>query len=448
MIPVIDASQCATIDGLLPEPHAMPTPDTNHLFRYTHEFSDTIITAARGACVYDRDGREILDFTSGQMSAILGHAHPEIVATVNEAVARLDHLHSSFLSDVVIDFADALSGLLPESLSRVLPLSTGGESNEAALRMAKLATGRYEVVAFDRSWHGVTGGASAATFNGARRGYGPPVPGVLALPAPHAYRSPFASNGGYDWRSELDWGFESIDRQSTGSLAAMIAEPILSSGGIIEPPDGYLSALAEHCRARGMLLVFDEAQTGMGRTGDRFAFEHEGVVPDILTLSKTLGAGLPLSATVASAEVERACHEHDFLFYTTHAADPLPAAVGRKVIEVLVRDRLEERARELGRYMKGILRDLQQRHEPIGDVRGRGLLLGVELVKDRHRKEPAHELGAAVGRRCIELGASLNIARQSSAHVFRIAPPLTVTREQIDTAMAILDQALSESTRL
>ena len=167
-------------------------------------------------------------------------------------------------------------------------------------------------------------------------------------------------------------------------------------------------------------------------------------MPDIPTLSKTLGAGLPLFATVAAAEVEQACHEHDFLFYTTHAADPLPAAVGRKVIDILVRDRLEERARESGRYMKGILRDLQQRHEPIGDVRGRGLLIGVELVKDRHRKEPAHALGAAIGRRCIELGASLDIARQASAHIFRIAPPLTVTRDQIDTAMANLDQALTE----
>ena len=422
----------------------MPTPDPEHIFRYTSEFSETVISSAEGAYVRDRDGRRILDFTSGQMSAILGHAHPEIVATVGEAVSRLDHLHSSFLSDVVIEFANALSGLLPESLSRVLPLSTGAESNEAAIRMARLATGRYEIVAFDRSWHGMTGGASAATFMGARRGNGPPMPGVLALPAPHPYRSPFASGGEYDWRSELDWGFESVDRQSTGSLAAMIAEPVLSAGGIIEPPDGYLTALAEHCRARGMLLVYDEAQTGIGRTGDRFAFEHEGVVPDILTLSKTLGAGLPLSATVASADVERECHERDFLFYTTHVADPLPAAIGKKVIEILVRDRLDARARELGGYMKGILRDLQQRHEPIGDVRGRGLLLGVELVEDRHRKEPAHALGAAVGRRCIELGASLNIARRASAHVFRIAPPLTVTHDQIDAAMSILDQALTE----
>ncbi len=422
----------------------MSLSEAVHVFRYTNEFSDTIIASADGAVVRDRDGREILDFTSGQMSAILGHAHPEIVATVRDAIERLDHVHSSFLSDPVIDLANALSDLLPDTLSKVLPLSTGGESNEAALKMAKLATGRYEIVAFDRSWHGITGGAGSATFNGARRGYGATIPGVLALPTPHAYRSPFASNGKYDWRTELDWGFESIDRQSTGSLAAMILEPILSSGGVIELPDGYLTALAEHCRARGMLLIYDEAQTGLGRTGDRFAFEHEGVVPDILTLSKTLGAGLPLSAAIASAELEEACYENDFLFYTTHTADPLPAAVGAKVVEIVVRDRLEERARELGAYMKGILLDLQQRHEAIGDVRGRGLLLGIELVEDRHGRNPAHELGHAVGRRCIELGASLNIARQASAHIFRIAPPLTVTRGQIDTAMAILDQALTE----
>ncbi|MYE58972.1 MAG: aminotransferase class III-fold pyridoxal phosphate-dependent enzyme, partial [Alphaproteobacteria bacterium] len=191
-------------------------------------------------------------------------------------------------------------------------------------------------------------------------------------------------------------------------------------------------------------LIYDEAQTGLGRTGDRFAFEHEGVVPDILTLSKTLGAGLPLSATVASAALEEACYENDFLFYTTHTADPLPAAVGAKVVEILVRDRLEERARDLGAYMKAVLLDLRQRHECIGDVRGRGLLLGVELVEDRHSKAPANQLGHEVGRRCIELGASLNIARQASAHIFRIAPPLTVTRGQIDTAMDILDRALTE----
>ncbi len=235
-----------------------------------------------------------------------------------------------------------------------------------------------------------------------------------------------------------------IDRQSTGQLAAVIVEPILSSGGIIELPEGYLCALQEKARERNMLLILDEAQTGMGRTGDNFAFQRDGVVPDILNLSKTLGAGMPLAATITTSEIERHCHDKGFLFYTTHAADPLPAAVGRKVVEIVMRDRLAERARDLGGYLKDQLRDLQQRHPIIGDVRGRGLLLGVELVSDRRAKTPALEAGMAISQRCLELGACLNIGRRSMASVFRIAPPLTATRDEVDRAMAIFDQALGE----
>jgi len=415
-----------------------------HVFRYGGDFADQHIQRAKGSYIYDSDGREILDFTSGQMSGILGHGHPEIVDVVHEMAANLDHLHSSFLSDPVIDFADALAAMLPEGLERVLPLSTGGESNEAALRMAKTYTGGFEVVAFDRSWHGVTGGAAAATYSGGRRGHGPTLPGVLTLPTPHAYRSPFNRDGDYHWREEFEFGWDMIDRQSTGQLAAVIVEPILSSGGIIELPEGYLAALQEKAQARGMLLILDEAQTAMGRTGDNFAFQRDGVVPDILCLSKTIGAGLPLSATVTSAAIEKDCYDKDFLFYTTHAADPLPAAVGCKVVEIVQRDRLAEKARDLGGHLKSQLLDLQQRHPAIGDVRGRGLLLGVELVRDRQTKAPAPEFGAAVSQRCLELGACLNIGRRSMAGVFRIAPPLTVDRDDIDRAVAILDQALSE----
>ena len=416
----------------------------NRVFRYGGDFAEQRIVRADGPYIYDDTGREILDFTSGQMSGILGHGHPEIVAVVQEMVAELDHLHSSFLSDPVIEFADALAAMLPPELDRVLPLSTGGESNEAALRMAKTHTGGFEVVAFDRSWHGVTGGAAATTYAGGRRGHGPTVPGVLTLPTPHAYRSPFNRDGDYDWRQEFEFGWDMIDRQSTGQMAAVIVEPILSAGGIIELPEGYLSALQEKARARGMLLILDEAQTGMGRTGNNFAFERDSVVPDILCLSKTLGAGLPLSATITSAEIEQDCVDKDFLFYTTHAADPLPAAVGKKVVEILLRDRLAERSRELGDYLKSLLLDLQQRHPAIGDIRGRGLLLGVELVADRATRAPAPEIGAAVSERCLELGACLNLGRRSMAGVFRIAPPLTVGRGEIDRAIAILDQALSE----
>jgi len=418
--------------------------ERSSVFRYGGDFADQCIVRAKGSYIYDRDGREILDFTSGQMSGILGHGHPEIVAVVQDMVADLDHLHSGFLSDPVIVFADALADMLPDGLDRVLPLSTGGESNEAALRIAKTYTGGFEIVAFDRSWHGVTGGAAATTYSGGRRGHGPTVPGVLTLPTPHAYRSPFCRDGDYDWRTEFEFGWDMIDRQSTGQLAAVIVEPILSSGGIIELPKGYLSALREKAHERGMLLILDEAQTGMGRTGNNFAFERDGVVPDILSLSKTLGAGLPLSATITTPAIEQLCYDKGFLFYTTHAADPLPAAVGRTVVEIVIRERLAARARDLGEYLKTQLRDLQQRHEIIGDVRGRGLLLGVELVTDRQTKTPAHEVGMAVSQRCLELGACLNIGRRSMASVFRLAPPLTTTREEIDRAIAIFDQALRE----
>ena len=420
---------------------------THHVFRYGGDFAEFIVHRADGACVYGFDGRPVLDFTSGQMSGILGHSHPEIVATLQDAAAELDHLHSSFLSEPVLRLAETLSEILPDSLSKVLPLSTGGESNDAALRMAKMTTGGFEVVAFDRSWHGVTGGAASSTFSGARQGYGPTLPGALALPTPDAYRSPFVTDGHYNWREELDFGFDMLDRQSVGRFAALIAEPILSAAGIIELPTGYLKALKEKCNERGMLLILDEAQTGLGRTGDRFAFEYEGVTPDILTLSKTLGAGLPLSATITSADIEQRCHDQGYIFYTTHAADPLPASVGAKVIEIIVRDALWERARDLGNYMKEQLLELKQRHENIGDVRGRGLLLGVELVEDRESKTPARDLGVNVSKRCLELGASLNIGRYSMANIFRIAPPLTVTREQIDTAVTILDQALDENRK-
>ena len=316
-----------------------------HLVRYGSPFVPRIIKRANGSYVYDEDGTAILDFTSGQMSSILGHSHPDIVSTVSTAVATLDHLYSGMLSVPLVELARTLAATLPAPLSKVLLLTTGAESNEAAIKMAKLYTGNYEVVSFDRSWHGMTSGAASATFSAGRRGYGPPMPGNLTLPTPNAYRSPFRhTDGTYDWRSELEYGFAIVDAQSSGSLAACLIEPILSSGGIIEPPPGYLRRLKELCVERGMLLIVDEAQTGIGRTGPMYAHQRDGIVPDLLTLSKTLGAGLPVAAVVTSEEIETVCHERGFLFFTTHVSDPLAAAVALTVLTVVDRDGLVERA--------------------------------------------------------------------------------------------------------
>ena len=416
-----------------------------HLVRYGGDFVPIIAERAEGSFMWDAAGRRILDFCSGQMSAILGHSHPEIVDVVRRGIGELDHLYSTILSRPVVDLAALLAELAPGKLERVLLVSTGGESNDAAIRMAKLATGKHEIVGLSRSWHGVTGGAASSTYSSSRRGYGPAHVGAFMLPAPDAYRSRFIrDDGSYDWRSELDFGFDLIDRQSTGALAACIAEPILSSGGVLEPPEGYMAALAAKCRERGMPLIFDEAQTGLGRTGHLFACERDGVAPEFLTLSKTLGAGLPLAAVLTTPEIEETCHERGFLFYTTHASDPLPAAVGLKVLEVVLRDKLTERARELGDYLRQGLLSLQQRHECVGDVRGRGLLVGLDLVKDRATRAPASDLAQRVARTCLELGMMTSVVRGGYG-IFRIAPPITISKAEIDLALDIFDRAITKS---
>ncbi|EJN02115.1 aspartate aminotransferase family protein [Phyllobacterium sp. YR531] len=421
------------------------TSARKHLIRYGGVFEPLIIDRAQGSFVYDADGRAILDFTSGQMSAILGHGHPEISEVVTHHVRNLDHLFSGMLSRPVVDLASELARIAPGNLERSMLLTTGGEANEAALRMAKLATGGWEVVSFAQSWHGMTAAAASATYSAGRKGYGPPAVGSFAIPVPNSYRPAFERSGEADWRAELDYAFSLVDQQSTGNLAAFLAEPILSSGGIIELPTGYLAALKSKCEERGMLLILDEAQTGIGRTGLMFACERDGVTPDILVLSKTLGAGLPLSAVLTTAEIEERCHERKFLFYTTHVSDPLPAAVGLKVLEIVQRDGLVNRAAEAGNILTGKLRDLQQRFECIGDVRGRGLLLGMEIVADRESKQPAPELGARITRRCMELGLSMNIVQlPGMGGVFRIAPPLTVSNEELELGVNILERAIAE----
>ncbi|HWK25288.1 MAG TPA: aspartate aminotransferase family protein [Solirubrobacter sp.] len=416
-----------------------------HVVRYTPAFSPVVVERAEGAFLYTSDGRRLLDFTSGQMSSILGHSHPAITKTLTEAATTLDHLFSGMLSRPVVDLCRRLGESLPDPLTKTLLLSTGAESNEAALRMAKLVTGGHEVIAFSRSWHGMTLGSANATYSAARKGYGPAGPGNFALPTPDPYRPDVVDAGGeLDWRRQLDLGFALIDAQSTGALAACIVEPILSSAGVVVPPPGYLAALRDHCHARGMLLIFDEAQTALYRTGDRYGFERDGVVPDIITMSKTLGAGLPLAAIVTTEEIEARAHERGYLFYTTHVNDPLPAAVGNTVLDVL-EDGVGAAVAAKGDLLHAALKELQTRHEVVGDVRGRGLMQGVELVLDRATKEGSPELGAAVTARCLELGLHLNIVQlREMGGTFRIAPALTTTDEELALGVEILDQALGE----
>ncbi|HWT25881.1 MAG TPA: aspartate aminotransferase family protein, partial [Solirubrobacteraceae bacterium] len=358
---------------------SVPTA-TDQLIRYGGEFADVIVERADGSWLTTEDGRRILDFTSGQMCATLGHGHPAVVEALRESSGRVVHLFSGFLSRDVLELARELMAVLPEPLARAMFLSTGGEANEAALRLAKLCTGGHEVLGFAGSWHGLTAGAGSSTYSAGRRGYGPGMPGAMVLPAPTPYRCPIRHCRDRCDLACLDAGMALADAQSAGAPAAVIAEPVLSVAGIVPLPDGYLAALKRRCEERGMLLILDEAQTGLGRVGALFAFERDGVVPDVLTLSKTLGGGLPLSATVTTAAIEEEAAEKGFLHFTSHVSDPLPAAVGRAVLRTVLAEGLAARAAELGARLRAGLEELARRHEPVGDVRGRGLMQGVELV--------------------------------------------------------------------
>ncbi|MET0686437.1 MAG: aspartate aminotransferase family protein [Solirubrobacteraceae bacterium] len=420
--------------------------DRDLLVRFGGEFTDILIERARGSWLETADGRRILDFTSGQMCATLGHSHPAILEAMREAGDRVVHLYSGFISSDVIGLARDLMTVLPPALSRSLFLSTGGEVNEAALRLAKLHTGGHEVLAFTGSWHGMTAGAASSTYSAGHRGYGPAMPGSMVLPTPNAYRCPVRHCRDRCDFTCLDVGMELADAQSTGAQAAVIAEPILSVGGIVPLPDGYLASLRQRCDERGMLLILDEAQTGLGRTGRMFAFERDGVEPDILTLSKTLGGGLPLSATITTAGIEQDAFEKGFLHFTSHVADPLPAAVGRAVLDRVVTEGLAGRAERVGRRLRAGLDELQARHEQIGDVRGAGLMLGVDLVRDRESRAPDADYGTAVTQRCLELGLNVNIVKfPALGSILRIAPPLTISEDDVDLGLEILDRALTDA---
>ena len=341
-----------------------------NLIRYGGDAYPEIVEKAQGCYVWDAAGRKILDFTSGQMCATVGHNHPNIVAAIRKSCDSALHLFSGMIPRSVVQLADALAKIVPRPLKKSLLLNTGSESNDAALKMAKLHTGGYEVVGLGGSWHGVTGNAGAVSFASDRKGYGPGMPGSFVLPEPNAYRCPIKHCRDKCDRTCMQVGFEMFDMQSTGAPAAVIT----------------------------------------------------------------------------SDEIEESVHRRGFAFYTSHVSDPLPASVGVAVLETIEQENLLERAREMGEYLAARLRELQGRHEEIGDVRGMGLLRGIELVKDRESRAPHHELGALTTQRCLELGLSMNIRRRPErGSVWRIAPPLTVTREDIDLAMTIFDQALREA---
>lgn len=405
-----------------------------------------VIEHAQGAVITDVDGKEYLDFSSGQMCATLGHGHPKVVEAVRRAAGRVMHTFSGMVTPEVVTLAQRLVGLLPEPLKKVMLLSTGGESTEAAIKIAKKATGKWEIVSLTDSFHGSTWGAASSTFIANRRaGYGPTVPGTFAIPAPNCYRCPLSLTFPSCDYACARVGFDLVDRQTVGSLAGLIAEPIQGGAGMIEPPPGYLSFLKGLCQEREMLFMLDEAQTGVGRVGQMWGFEADGATPDIVAVSKTLGGGIPLAATVTSRDIEEACFQKGFFFYTSHMNEPLPSAVGLAVIDAILEEKLVDAAREKGEYLKNGLLALKDRHEVIGDVRGRGLLIGVDFVKDRASRKPAETEAERISQVALRRGLFMSPIRQRGRYfVWRVAPPMTITYGELDRALQIIDDSIAE----
>ncbi len=407
--------------------------------------SGPIFVRGSGSEVEDVNGKRYLDFNSGQMCAWLGHNHPAIVEAVADACERLIHAHSSYYNDQEIRLAERLARLLPEPLRKSLFLQSGADANEAAVNIARKYTGGFEVASPHVSFHGMSDTTRGLTFAGWHRGYGPPQPGLMAMLAPYCYRCPIGLKPDSCDIACLDASFELIDAQTTSRPAAVLTEPIFSAGGVIEPPPGWLRELKARCEERGMLLILDEEQTGLGKTGDTFAFEQEGVVPDILTLAKHFGGGITLSSVSTSAEIEEHVVEEEFIVTHSHSNDPLACAAGRATLDTLEGEGLADVARRLGGRLKSKLQGLAERFEKVGDVRGRGLLLGIELVRDRDTKEPATTEGRAIAQRCLENGLIFSLRREGS--VLRFVPPASTTEEQIDEAAAILEGAIAEVCR-
>jgi 2,2-dialkylglycine decarboxylase (pyruvate) len=406
-------------------------------------FTGPIFERASGAVVTDTNGKDYLDFNSGQMCSALGHNHPRIVAAIEESCKTIIHASSSIFNVKEIELAARLGQLVPRPLKKAMFLGSGSDSNEAAISIAKKYTGGYEYAAPHVNFAGLGTGARSVTFAGWHKGYGPGPVGAYAIMAPYCYRCPLQLTHPDCGLACLKGSLEILDAQANGPIAAIITEPLFSAGGVIEPPRGWLEALAEACEERDILLIVDEAQTGLGKLGSMFACEREGVVPDLMTISKHFGGGVEISAVITTEEVEEKVVDKGLVIGHSHTNDPLACNAAIATLKILVEDDLPARARAVGEYWRSHLLRLAQKYEVIGDVRGRGLIQGLEFVKDRHTKAPFYELGKAVYDHCLPNGLVFSVRRQGS--VIRFVPPFCTTNEQLDQAAETLDRGITKS---
>lgn len=371
-----------------------------------------VITRGKGALVWDINGNEYIDCTGSYGVCIVGHCHPRVVEAVQRQVETLIACHASFYNDVRSELLEKIIGIAPKGLDKVFLSNSGAESVECAIKLARKYSGKPEIVALVGAFHGKTMGALSATWKKKYRvPFMPLVPGFKHVPPNN---------------------LEKVREAITEKTAAILVEPIRGEGGVRVPSDDFLPGLKEICDEKDVLLIFDEVQTGFGRTGKVFACEHWNVVPDIMCLAKSVAGGIPMGATFARQDVMSAFQrgEHS----STFSGNPLVCAAASAAIDVLVEERLPERAATLGRYFKGKLEGLQEKYRIVREVRGLGLMLGMELRFDVYN--------ILLG--CMDRGV---LVLDAGRNVLRFLPPLVIEKEQIDRVIEVLDVVMAGENR-
>src|SRR5580692_11109906 len=419
-------------------------------WRYQKSWNPMHIVDAEGCYFTDAGGKRYLDFSAQLMCSNLGHKNAAVIQAIVDQAQKLPYIMPSYATDARVELSRLLLEVLPGGLTKFFFTTSGTEANEAAFKIARMYTGKTKIIARYRSYHGSTSGSIAATGDPRRWAMEPggKGPGVLFAPEVYCYKCPIRHTYPGCGIACADYIEHMIRNES--DVAAVLVEPIVGTNGVIVPPEEYMPKLRKICDENGVLLIADEVMTGWGRTGEWFALNHWGVVPDILVTAKGItSAYVPLGLCATSEKIAEFFQDHYFAHGHTYEAHPLTLAPAVATIREMQRLGLVERARELAPYVEGKLRELKAKHVSIGDVRGKGLFWAVDLVKDQTTKEPFNTYYDKVSGKPLlvdQIAAKLladGVTIQAWVSHFVIAPPLIITREEIDSGIATLDKYLA-----
>jgi 4-aminobutyrate aminotransferase/(S)-3-amino-2-methylpropionate transaminase len=402
------------------------------------QYAGLAMARGEGATLIDEDGHRYIDFIAGIAVGSVGHCHPHYVEALKRQVETLTF--GSFTTEARAKFLELLASVTPDGLTRIQMFSGGAEAVEAALRLAKAATGRHEVVGFWGGFHGKTSGVLPLLGSDFKHGLGPFLPGHHLTPYADCYRCPLRLRYPDCGIACADYIRDVIQHQTSGDIAAIIVEPMQGTAGNIVPPEGFLRAVQAIAHEHGALLIADEMITGFGRTGLMWGSAHDHVVPDIMTVGKGMGGGFPLSAVISSDQITSAKPwSNPSHSSSSYGGNPLAAAAGLAALEIILKDDLVANSERVGRAMLTRLQQMKEKYACVGEVRGRGLLLGVELVRDRKTTEPVPKVVTqALYQECLRRG----LAAMSYTTPIRINPPLIITEDAALEGLAILDEAL------